>query len=66
MQNLRQAQPDAIYEMQIEDPFLRLLVGADVGDGTVYGYDDCPIAPGLYRVWAYLAPEARVALLVQA
>ena len=64
VQNLRQAPPDAVYEMRVDDPVLRLLVGADTGNGDVYGYDDCPIAPGQYQVRAYLTSQALVALLV--
>lgn len=65
VETLRQARPDAMYEMQVHDPVLRLLVGADVGDGRVYDYDDCPIVPGRYQVWAYQTrPEALVAILV--
>lgn len=64
VQNLRQTEPDTTYEMQINDSTLRLLVGADVGDGSVYDYDDCPITPGPYQVWVYLKSEAYVAILV--
>ena len=64
VQNLRQAPPDAVYEMHVDDPVLRLLVGADTGNGDVYGYDDCPITPGQYQVRAYLTSQALVALLV--
>ena len=67
VQTLRQSRPDVVYEMQVNDPVLRLLVGADVGDGRVYGYDECPIAPGRYQVLAYQTrPEALVAVLVLA
>lgn len=63
VKTLDRSAPDAAYELQIVDPFLRLLVGADTGDGSVYGYEDCPVAPGRYQVQVYLNRQAYVALL---
>lgn len=65
LETLRESDPDARYDIQVYDPTLRLLVGADVGDGRVYDYDDCPITPGSYQVWAYQdRPEALVAIFI--
>ena len=66
VENLRLEEPNSVEEIQVDDPFLRLLVGADVGDGNVYDYDDCEITPGIYQVQVYLRPDAYVAILVHA
>jgi len=61
---LRLSDPDAKYDIQVDDASLRLLVGADLGSGEVYDFDDCPITPGRYQVWAYQKPEGLVAIFV--
>lgn len=66
VQHLLHDQPNSVAEMRVDDPVLRLLVGADTGDGSVYGYDDCAIVPGLYQVRVYLTSLAYVAILVRA
>jgi len=63
---LRGSEPDTKYDIQVDDPILRLLVGADVGNGEVYDFDDIPITPGRYQVWAYQRSEALVAVFVPA
>jgi len=62
---LRRSEPDTKYDFQVDDSSLRLLVGADLGSGEVYDYDDCPVTPGHYQVWAYQQrSEGLVAIFV--
>lgn len=44
-----QAEPEKSGPFHVQDGTLRLLVGADSGDGSVYGYSEVPVSPGVKR-----------------
>ena len=51
------------FPMDVQDRTLRLLVGADDGNGSAYGYKDVPITLGRKRCDVFLSEDELVILI---
>jgi len=52
--------PTRTYTMTVQDNALRLLVGADTGDGQIYRFKDVAVEPGLKSCDVFSSPEALI------
>jgi hypothetical protein len=60
------APPSATLGFTMCDPALRLLVGADDGNGEMYGFSEVSVFPGEYMCLIYYSEEAQVVILKKA
>ena len=60
---LREGGPSATHAFVAEDATLRLLVGAEGGEGEIYGYAETAIMPGPKVCEVYSDSEAQLAVL---
>ncbi len=63
LNRLFQTQPSESFPMDVQDTFLRLLVGADDGNGSCYSYEDVPIVPGTKRCDLFLSSDELVLII---
>ena len=63
---LAQTAPREVLRLEVQDERLRLLVGADDGEGGSYGYAEVTLAPGEKECRVYLTEEALLVVLTPA
>lgn len=51
------------FPFKMKDDFLRLLVGADSGNGEIWGFSDIYLKPGLKHCDVYYSDEAQIVII---
>jgi hypothetical protein len=63
VRRLRATRPSATLPFTVMDTTLRLLVGADDGNGAAYGFSELSVEPGEKVCEVYYSKEAQLAVL---
>jgi hypothetical protein len=63
VRRLRSTRPAATLNFTVRDTTLRLLVGADSGDGQMYGFSKVKVRPGQKVCDVHYSKEAQLAIL---
>lgn len=63
VERVTKSRPSKSFQMNVQDSSLRLLVGADDGKGTLYGYKDVPIEPGIKQCDTFSSEDELVIII---